>query len=103
MTNQKINNSWEEEFEKDYFTSWQMLRYKRRIPIDGNDYFLKKWNIMDDMGEWNEVTYYYYDVKKTREVSDEEYHRLKILYIEKFGGWTSINLDHTNYDGRIWW
>ena len=37
------------------------------------------------------------------EVSEEEYERLKELYIQKFGGWETIDLEHTDYNGQIWW
>ena len=25
------------------------------------------------------------------------------MYIKKFGGWETIDLEHTEYDGHAWW
>ena len=100
----EAEEAWEEEFRNDYYTAWQMLSQTRRVPIDGQDFYRKKWWFKDEWeDEWFQSVYYYYDIKRSRRVSDEEYQQLKDLYVEKYGGWEKIDLDHTTYDGRAWW
>lgn len=85
-------------------TAWQWLSAEHRVPVKGatahgkiNTYFDG-----EDFQESDKIWYYYYK-RDTREASDEEYERLKALYTEKFGGWETIDLEHTPYDGHIWW
>lgn len=76
-------------------TAWQWLRYFWRVPIDLNaghyeGYYDKSW--------------FYYDMQNTRPVKDcLEYRKLQEMYVDKFGGWDAIDLEHTSYDGHAWW
>jgi hypothetical protein len=86
-------------------TSWQWLAYAHRVPVDDADAHHKTLRYPNDDGKWEESDskWYYYYKKDTMEVSEEEYQRLKELYIQKFGGWETIDLEHTDYNGQIWW
>ena len=78
------------------FTSWQLLNYYHRIPLEGHTPELRK-------NPMREKRYYYYDIDKSIIVDEKRFEELKALYIEKYGGWETIDLDKTTYDGRIWW
>ena len=85
-------------------TSWQWLANERRVPVVDATAHRKTNRYLNDDGEWEESTkWYYYYKKDTMEVSKEEYQRLKELYIQKYGGWETIDLEHTDYNGQIWW
>lgn len=75
-------------------TAWQWLRWYSRVPID-----LKAGHYA---GEYDKQ-WFYYDRQNTREADFDEYQQLKDLYIKKFGGWETIDLEHTEYDGHAWW
>lgn len=83
------------EREEEIKTAWQWLARERRVPLDGVEARPVDY---EDVGRW-----YYYQRKDTRPATDEEYERLKALYIEKFGGWNQIDLKTTEYDGHKWW
>lgn len=90
-------------------TSWQWLSQEHRIPKNDAEAVPRRYKITpwyDDEPWENDpyyVTCYYYRKKDTLLVSDEEYCKLKSLYIKKYGGWDSIDLSSTSYDGRKWW
>ena len=48
-------------------------------------------------------TWYYYQYEDTVIATDDEYERLKAAYIARFGGWETIDLEHTTYDGHKWY
>lgn len=82
-------------------TAWQWLSGEKRAPVDGAQAVPKtysSWDTPDDSQTW-----YYYAKKDTRPLTDEEYQRLHDSYVEKFGGWSEIDLAHTTYDGHKWW
>ncbi len=87
-------------------TAWQWLSRYHRVPMKGEKSIEKYPCYFDkDLQEWVITTkaWYYYFYSQTEMVTDEEYERLKEIYIEKFGGWEKIDLENTSYDGRIWW
>ena len=47
--------------------------------------------------------WYYYSAEQVTKVPDEQFEKLKELYIKTFGGWEEIDLEHTAYDGHKWW
>lgn len=72
-------------------TSWQLLNWYHRIPMPG----VKP--MADDSG------WYRYNGFYTWKVPDVLFNRLQELYIKKYGGWETIDLDNTSYNGSIWW
>lgn len=82
-----------EERESTAKTSWQWLYYDKRKVIDGETPHYKN--------EYNDWLYYY--PEQTEPVDDVEFAQLKELYISKYGGWTTIDLDTTSYNGRKWY
>lgn len=90
-------------YENSFKTSWQWLAQERRIPVEGAEAHLieKPYYIGYDC--WDSSSWYYYQEDDTRVVESWEYEKLKKLYISKFGGWETIDLENTEYDGRIWW
>ena len=58
-----------------------------------------------DTEEWkdSEKEWYYYTDKQVSKISDKRFERLKALYIKAYGGWETIDLEHTEYDGHMWW
>lgn len=46
---------------------------------------------------------YFKNKYDTIQVSEEEYHQLKKLYIDMFGGWEKIDLENTDYNGKKWY
>ena len=47
--------------------------------------------------------WYYYSHNQFFQVSDDAFEILKDQYIQLFGGWEQIDLEHTKYDGKKWW
>ncbi len=90
-------------------TSWQWLRLHHRIPINYDDGFgiVQGFDTFtNESGEVVEVrhsAWTYYKGRDTVAVTAKLYDHLKDLYIKKYGGWEKIDLDHTEYDGHIWW
>ena len=80
------------------FTSWQLLSGYHRIPLFGS-----KAKLIWKSYPGGESAWYYYDGTKTRPVSDRIYEYLKNRYIQRYGGWEKIDLEHTDYNGKIWW
>lgn len=72
-------------------TSWQWLSIHHCAVRSGEKPHHR------DNGWW----YYYKD--QVEPVSDSRYEQLRAKYIDKFGGWEQIDLDHTAYDGRVWY
>lgn len=96
------------EFCGDRHTAWQWLRYGHRIPKEGEEPHGCVPSFFDpEERSYVEVengrVWYYYDADQTEPVDDKKYLELKQMYIEKFGGWDRIDLDHTTYNGRKWW
>ena len=57
----------------------------------------------EDSWKESEKEWYYYTAVQVSPVSDKRYDRLKALYIKLYGGWDTIDLEHTTYDGHAWW
>lgn len=87
-------------------TSWQWLKEDKRKVVE-NAVPEEKYNwIYDEVSggfeEANE-SFYYYSQYDTEKVAEEEYKKLKNLYIKKFGGWERIDLENTKYNGKKWY
>ncbi len=87
-------------------TAWQWLAQDRRkvknkaIPIS------KLNRIYNDFTQEfyeEDKEYYYYKGIDTEKVTEEEYKKLKDLYIKKFAGWEKIDLENTEYNGKKWY
>lgn len=101
------------EDEREYFsikdefkTAWQWLAQDRRkvknkaIPISKKNWILD--NFTQKFYQEDKV-FYYYKGADTEKVEEEEYKKLKDLYIKKFGGWERIDLENTEYNGKKWY
>lgn len=101
------------EDEKEYFrikdefkTAWQWLSEDKRkvknkaIPISKISWILNRFT-QEFYQEDKE--YYYYKGIDTEKVTEEEYNKLKKLYIKLYGGWEIINLEDTEYNGKKWY
>lgn len=75
-------------------TSWQWLVEERRAVLPGAPTFIKR---------PFDRAWHYYRCCDTQIVTDQEYERLKAEYIVTYGGWWTIDLTHTRYDGRKWY
>lgn len=87
-------------------TAWQWLAYAHMAPTKNAvpyRMYPKFWD--PDIRRWEQgdKQYYYYSHKDVRHVSDKRFESLKQQYIKLYGGWEKIDLNHTTYDGRIWW
>lgn len=87
-------------------TAWQWLSQKRCTPRRGEEptgIRPRYWN--SDEREWAESdkVWYYYTDKQVSRVADSRYEKLRALYIKLFGGWETIDLNNTKYDGHAWW
>lgn len=87
-------------------TAWQWLAYAHMAPTKNAVAYCiypEFWN--PDIRRWEQgdKQYYYYSYKYVRHVSDTRFEILKQQYIKLYGGWEKIDLEHTAYDGRIWW
>lgn len=91
------------EFCSENHTAWQWLQYKHRVPKKGEQPRASRPSYFDGEDWAYGRKYYYYRSGQTEPVDDAEYERLKALYIKKYGGWDTIDLEHTTYDGHIWW
>lgn len=90
-------------YEASFKTAWQWLAQERRIPVEGAEAHLIEKSFYIDYDCWGSSEWFYYQEDDTRLTTDWEYEKLKELYICKFGGWEKIDLENTNYDGKIWW
>lgn len=111
---EKIKRNKEKELEKEeqkreegvWKTSWQWLKEDSRKVIE-NSVPEEKYNwIYDEYSDSFEEaskSFYYYSEYDTIVISDEEYKELKSQYINKFGGWEKIDLEHTDYNGKKWY
>lgn len=89
-------------------TAWQWLSEKRRMIRPGaqafpHTYKQHGFNDFDGYYVAGESTWYYYRYEDTVLVTDDEYEQLKNAYITQFGGWETIDLAHTTYDGHKWY
>lgn len=78
-------------------TAWQWLAHEHRairpgaVPIAwGPPYYHTR-------------TWWYYRYYDTYPVTGQEYTRLRAMYIVLYGGWWTIDLAHTRYDGHKWY
>ena len=111
---EKIKRKKEKELEKEeqkrqegvWKTSWQWLKEDSRKVIE-NAVPEEKYNwIYDEYSDSFEEaskSFYYYSEYDTIVISYEEYKELKSQYINKFGGWEKIDLEHTDYNGKKWY
>lgn len=87
-------------------TSWQWLAQDKR-KVKDKAIPISKFNwIFDDFTQefyQKDEEYYYYSQYDTEEVTEEEYNKLKKLYIKLYGGWEIINLEDTEYNGKKWY
>lgn len=92
---------------KDEFkTAWQWLAQYRRKVKDKAIPIYKLNRIYDDFTQefyQEDKAFYYYKGTDTEKVKEEEYRKLKDLYIKKFGGWEKIDLENTEYNGKKWY
>lgn len=80
-------------------TSWQWLAWHNREVLEGAPVSEKTFDV-----DGETKTYYYYERQYTKPCrSKKRYEELKKSYIEKYGGWDSINLDDTTYNGKKWY
>ena len=89
-------------------TAWQWLSEARRMIRPGARAFphtYKRHGFNDETGYYisGSSTWYYYQYEDTVVVTDDEYERLKAAYITQFGGWETIDLEHTSYNGHKWY
>ena len=89
-------------------TAWQWLSEARRMIRPGARAFphtYKRHGFNDEEGYYisGTSTWYYYQYEDTVIATDDEYERLKAAYIARFGGWETIDLEHTTYDGHKWY
>ena len=87
-------------------TAWQWLNYAHCAPKAGVEpagMHPRYWD--PDEREWAESDkiWYYYTDKQVLRITDSRYEKLKALYIKLFGGWDTIDLDNTEYNGHAWW
>lgn len=89
-------------------TAWQWLSEQRRMIRPGarafpHTYKRHGFNDFDGYYVAGESTWYYYQYADTVITTDDEYEQLKNAYIARFGGWETIDLEHTTYDGHKWY
>ena len=87
-------------------TAWQWLFYAHLAPKKNAAAYGTRHRCWDSENRrWIESNrvWYYYANDQVVPVNDEVYERLKAKYIELFGGWETIDLEHTTYDGKKWW
>lgn len=111
---EEIRRKKEEEAEKEelkrqegiWKTSWQWLSEDKKKVKEGSVPIEKRNWIFDEYSgdfEKADKSFYYYSEYDVVDVSDEEYKQLRKLYIDKFGGWEKIDLEHTKYNGKKWY
>lgn len=87
-------------------TAWQWLAHKRCAPKTGEEptgIRPRYWNPDERVWAESDKVWYYYTDKQVSKISDKRFERLKALYIKAYGGWETIDLEHTEYDGHMWW
>lgn len=87
-------------------TAWQWMNYKHFAPRKDAVPEGKRpihWNPETDTWVESEKEWFYYTAEQVVPVPEKRYERLKALYIKRFGGWETIDLEHTDYDGHAWW
>lgn len=87
-------------------TAWQWLAYKHIAPklnaVPEGKHPVHWDPVMEDWIE-SEKEWYYYTASQVKLVDDKRFEKLKELYIKTYGGWETIDLDNTTYDGHKWW
>lgn len=73
-------------------TSWQWLYHCHREILENAE------PILNDCND-----FYYYRKTETKEISEERFEELKLMYVEKYGGWKKIDLENTRYNGKKWY
>lgn len=87
-------------------TAWQWLDQKHCAPKRGEKptgRHPRYWNPETDGWEDSPKEWFYYASTQVSRVSDKRFERLKSIYIKQYGGWDTIDLEHTTYDGHTWW
>ena len=87
-------------------TAWQWLAHKRCAPKTGEEptgMHPRYWNPETEEWDNSEKEWYYYTAEQVRPVTEKRFEKLKALYIRIFGGWETIDLEHTAYNGHAWW
>lgn len=87
-------------------TSWQWLKEdKRKVVEKAVPEEKYNWIYDEASGDFEESdkSFYYYSKYDTEKVTEEEYNKLKKLYIKLYGGWEKINLEDTKYNGKKWY
>ena len=87
---EKKRIQWEEEHYPEH-TAWQWLQ-QRKAPLAGEKPHKDDYN-----------NFYYYFKCQVGPITEERFEELKALYIKKFGGWETIDLENTSYNGCVWW
>lgn len=89
----KLEEEWLKKYErkKSAHTSWQWLYYHNCKVKEG------------ELPHESDFGWWYYYPEQVEPVTDIEYDKLKELYISKYGGWTTIDLDNTSYNGSKWY
>lgn len=87
-------------------TSWQWLSEKHMAVKEGEDaygQYPERWD--PDMEDWisSERKWFYYSWRQVKHVSEKRFEALKQKYITLYGGWETIDLAHTLYNGKKWW
>ena len=80
-------------------TSWQWLEQERCMVKPGS----VPVPVVRCAGDDQEKTWHYYFRRDVVPVTEDQYDDLKQRYIDLFGGWETIDLETTEYDGRVWY
>ena len=59
-------------------------------------YLIKEWNILTPFDEWIKASYYYYDIKKSRKISDVQ-PRHFIIFIYTESRWVRCTIIQQNF------
>ena len=91
--------------QKDH-TAWQWLSIAHMAVKDGEDAHGHYPTVFDpEIGELvtSEREWFYYNYHQVKPVSEKRFEILKKKYIRLYGGWETIDLAHTLYNGKKWW
>lgn len=87
-------------------TAWQWLAITHLAPKKNAKAYgvqHKCWDSENRKWIVSNRIWYYYSHNQVFQVSDDAFEILKDQYIQLFGGWEQIDLEHTKYDGKKWW
>ncbi|MDU3198754.1 MAG: hypothetical protein E6696_00370 [Anaerococcus hydrogenalis] len=87
-------------------TAWQWLsENKRKVKNKAIPVSKRNWILNDFTQEFyqEDKAFYYYKGADTEKITEEEYNKLKELYINLYGGWERIDLENTEYNGKKWY